>query len=137
MEIALTAAETGHLVFSTLHTVDAAHTLNRIMGMFPLEEERQVRTRLAGALRWIVCQRLLPRQDIQGRYAVFEVLMTSLRIQDLILNGESEGKSFYEVIEASPWLWQARRLTRILSPPTGKGSSAKKRPFFTPPGARS
>ena len=101
METALTAAETGHLVFSTLHTVDAAHTLNRIMGMFPLEEERQVRTRLAGALRWIVCQRLLPRQDIQGRQAVFEILMTSLRIQDLILNGESEGKSFYEVVEAT------------------------------------
>jgi twitching motility protein PilT len=101
METALTAAETGHLVFSTLHTVDAAHTLNRIMGMFPLEEEKQVRVRLAGALRWIVCQRLLPRQDEQGRFAVFEILMASLRIQELILNGESDGKTFYGVVEAS------------------------------------
>ncbi|MBI5586381.1 MAG: PilT/PilU family type 4a pilus ATPase [Deltaproteobacteria bacterium] len=100
LEIALTAAETGHLVFSTLHTVDAAHTLNRVMGMFPLEEERQVRTRLAGALRWVVCQRLLP-QVAGGRFAVFEIMGASLRIQDLILNGEAEGKTFYDVIEGS------------------------------------
>jgi twitching motility protein PilT len=100
LEIALTAAETGHLVFSTLHTVDASHTLNRIMGLFPLEEERQVRTRLAGALRWVVCQRLLPKVG-GGRFAVFEVMGTSLRIQELILTGESEGKTFYEIIETS------------------------------------
>jgi len=100
LEIALTAAETGHLVFTTLHTVDASQTLNRIMGMFPLEEERQVRTRLAGALRWVVCQRLLPKTG-GGRFAVFEVMGTSLRIQELILTGESEGKTFYEIIETS------------------------------------
>ena len=91
LEIALTAAETGHLVFSTLHTVDASHTLNRVMGMFPLEEERQVRTRLAGALRWVVCQRLLPKAD-GGRYAVFEIMGTSLRIQELILNRRIRGE---------------------------------------------
>ena len=100
LEIALTAAETGHLVFSTLHTVDAAQTLNRVMGMFPLEEERQVRTRLAGALRWVVCQRLLPKTG-GGRLAVFEIMGTSLRIQELILTGESEGKTFYDIIETS------------------------------------
>ncbi|MCU0578328.1 MAG: PilT/PilU family type 4a pilus ATPase [Desulfobacterota bacterium] len=100
LEIALTAAETGHLVFSTLHTVDAAHTLNRVMGMFPLDEERQVRTRLAGALRWVVCQRLLP-QVSGGRLAIFEIMGTSLRIQELILNGEAEGKTFYDIIESS------------------------------------
>ena len=100
LEIALTAAETGHLVFSTLHTVDAAHTLNRVMGMFPLDEERQVRTRMAGALRWVVCQRLLP-QVSGGRLAIFEIMGTSLRIQELILNGEAEGKTFYDVIESS------------------------------------
>lgn len=100
LEIALTAAETGHLVFSTLHTVDASQTLNRIMGMFPLEEERQVRIRLAGALRWVVCQRLLPKTG-GGRFAVFEIMGTSLRIQELILTGESEGKTFYDIIETS------------------------------------
>ena len=100
LEIALTAAETGHLVFSTLHTVDAAQTLNRVMGMFPLEEERQVRTRLAGALRWVVCQRLLPKTG-GGRLAVFEIMGSSLRIQELILTGESEGKTFYDIIETS------------------------------------
>jgi twitching motility protein PilT len=100
LDIALTAAETGHLVFSTLHTVDASQTLNRVMGMFSLEEERQIRTRLAGALRWVVCQRLLPKTG-GGRFAVFEIMGTSLRIQELILTGESEGKTFYEIIETS------------------------------------
>lgn len=100
MEIALTAAETGHLVFSTLHTVDATQTLNRILGFFNQEEERQIRARTAGALRWIVSQRLLPRSD-QGRVAVFEIMTNNLRIQDLIVHGETEDKTFYEVIETS------------------------------------
>ncbi len=100
MEIALTAAETGHLVFSTLHTVDATQTLNRILGFFNQEEERQIRARTAGALRWIVSQRLLPRSD-QGRVAVFEIMANNLRIQDLVVHGETEDKTFYEVIETS------------------------------------
>jgi twitching motility protein PilT len=103
MEIALTASETGHVVFSTLHTIDATQTLNRILGFFDQAEERQIRIRLAGALRWVVSQRLVPRID-KGRLAVMEILVNSLRIQDLILNGETEDKTFYEVIETSPTL---------------------------------
>jgi twitching motility protein PilT len=100
MEIALTAAETGHLVFSTLHTIDATQTLNRILGFFDQSEEKQIRIRLAGALRWIVSQRLVPRID-KGRVAILEILVNNLRFQDLILNGETEDKTFYEVIETS------------------------------------
>ncbi|HID97771.1 MAG TPA: PilT/PilU family type 4a pilus ATPase [Thermodesulfobacteriaceae bacterium] len=98
MEIALNAAETGHLVFSTLHTVSAGHTINRILGMYSTEEERQVRFRLADSLRWIVGQRLLPRIE-GGRVAVFEIMQNNIRVKDLVINGESEGKTFYEVIE--------------------------------------
>jgi len=100
MEIALIAAETGHLVLTTLHTTDATQTLNRILGFFDQEEERQIRIRLAGALRWIVSQRLVPRID-KGRVAAFEILVNNLRVQDLVLHGESEDKTFYEVIETS------------------------------------
>ncbi len=100
MEIALTAAETGHLVLSTLHTIDATQTLNRILGFFDQEEERQIRIRLSGALRWVVSQRLLPRID-QRRVAVFEIMLNNLRVQDLILHGESPDKTFYEIMETS------------------------------------
>ena len=100
MEIALNAAETGHLVLSTLHTIDATQTLNRILGFFDQEEERQIRIRLSGALRWIVSQKLLPRIDL-GRVAVFEVMINNLRVQDLILHGESEDKTFYEIMKTS------------------------------------
>ncbi len=100
MEIALTAAETGHLVLTTLHTIDTTQTLNRILGFFDQEEERQIRIRLSGALRWVVSQRLLPRND-QGRVAVFEIMLNNLRVQDLILHGESADKTFYEIIETS------------------------------------
>ncbi|MCF8037080.1 MAG: PilT/PilU family type 4a pilus ATPase [Desulfobacteraceae bacterium] len=99
VEIGLTAAETGHLVLTTLHTVDAGQTVNRIMGMFSTEEENQIRIRLADTLRWIVCQRLLPKVG-GGRVAAFEVLRTSLRVKDLILHGESEGKTFYSIMDA-------------------------------------
>jgi twitching motility protein PilT len=99
VEIGLSAAETGHLVLSTLHTVDAGQTINRILGMFSTEEENQVRIRLADTVRWIVCQRLLP-QEGGGRVAAFEVMGTNLRVKDTILNGESEGKTFYEIIQA-------------------------------------
>jgi twitching motility protein PilT len=100
MEIGMTAAETGHVVMSTLHTVDAGQTINRIVGMFDLEEQIQVRNRLADTIKWIVCQRLLPKVG-GGRVAALEILRTSLRIKELILNGESEEKTFYDIIEDS------------------------------------
>ena len=99
VEIGLTAAETGHLVLTTLHTVDAGQTVNRLLGMFPTEDENQIRIRLADTLRWIVCQRLLPKAG-GGREAAFEILRTSLRVKDAILHGESEGKTFYDIMEA-------------------------------------
>lgn len=99
LEIALSAAETGHLVLSTLHTVNCGQTINRILGMFDPTEERHIRTRLADTLRWVVAQRLLPKLD-GGRVAVFEVMRSTLRIQDVILHGESEGKTFYEILES-------------------------------------
>ncbi len=100
VEIGLSAAETGHLVVSTLHTVDAGQTINRIVGMFEQEEERQIRIRLADTVRWIVCQRLLPKVG-GGRVAAFEIMGSNLRVKDSILHGESEGKTFYEIIEGS------------------------------------
>jgi len=99
VEIGLSAAETGHLVMTTLHTVDAGQTINRILGMFSIEEENQIRIRLADTIRWIVCQRLLPKVG-GDRVAAFEVMGTNLRVQDTILHGESEGKTFYEIVEA-------------------------------------
>jgi twitching motility protein PilT len=94
----LNAAETGHLVLSTLHTIDAGQTINRILGMFSTEEENQIRTRLADSLRWIICQRLMPKIG-GGRVAAFEALGTSLRVRDIILHGESEGKTFSDIIQ--------------------------------------
>jgi len=99
VEIGLSAAETGHLVLSTLHTVDAGQTINRILGMFSTEEENQVRIRLADTVRWIVCQRLLPKVG-GGRVASFEILGMNLRVKELILHGESEGKTYYEIMQA-------------------------------------
>jgi twitching motility protein PilT len=99
VEIGLSAAETGHLVLSTLHTVDAGQTINRILGMFSTEEETQIRIRLADTVRWIVCQRLLPKVG-GGRVAAFEILGSNLRVKDTILHGESEGKTYYEIIQA-------------------------------------
>jgi twitching motility protein PilT len=99
VEIGLSAAETGHLVLSTLHTVDAGQTINRVLGMFSTEEETQVRIRLADTIRWIVCQRLLPKEG-GGRVAAFEVMGSNLRVKDTILHGESEGKTYYEIIQA-------------------------------------
>jgi len=97
VEIALNAAETGHLVLSTLHTTDAGQTVNRILGMFTVMEENQIRTRLADSLRWIICQRLLPKVG-GGRVAAFEALGTSLRVKDTIIHGEGEGKTFIDII---------------------------------------
>lgn len=98
LEIALTAAETGHVVFSTLHTIDTGQTINRILGMFEQDEQPQVRNRLADTIRWVVSQRLLPRIG-GGRIAALEVLCTSLRIKDLIINGETEEKTFYNIVK--------------------------------------
>jgi twitching motility protein PilT len=100
IEIGLRAAETGHLVLTTLHTVDAGSTVNRILGMFSTEDADQIRIRLADTMRWIVSQRLLPKVG-GGRVATFEILGSNLRVKDLILHGESEGKTFYEIMEAS------------------------------------
>lgn len=106
MEIALTAAETGHLVMSTLHTVNAGQTISRIIGMFDKEQEEQVRIRLAETLRWVVCQRLLKKKD-GGRIAAHEIMGNNLRIAELITNGEDEVKTFFSVIEAAePMGWQ-------------------------------
>ncbi|TRZ76178.1 MAG: PilT/PilU family type 4a pilus ATPase [Deltaproteobacteria bacterium] len=99
VEIAISAAETGHLVLATLHTVDAGQTINRILGMFATEEETQVRIRLADTVRWIVCQRLLPRED-GGRVAAFEIMGANMRVRDTILHGESDGKTFHDIILA-------------------------------------
>lgn len=106
LEVALTAAETGHLVVSSLHTVDAGQTVQRILGMFDKEEEDQVRIRLSGVLRWIVCQRLLP--TISGsRVAAHEIMGSNLRIRELIEQGEDDVKTFFNVIEAAePQGWQ-------------------------------
>jgi twitching motility protein PilT len=100
VEIGLSAAETGHLVLTTLHTTDAGQTINRLLGMFDTEEEKQVRIRLADSMRFIVCQRLLPKID-GGRVAAFEVMGNDLRVKEVILQGESEGKTFYEITEGN------------------------------------
>lgn len=100
VKIALSAAETGHLVLSTLHTINAGETVNRILGMFEPEEQEQVRIRLADSLRWVISQRLCPRIG-GGRYALVEIMGANLRTQEAIRLGESEGKTFYEIIEAS------------------------------------
>jgi len=99
MEIGLSASETGHLVLSSLHTMNAGQTINRIVGMFSQEERSQIRARLADTIRWIVCQRLLPRIG-GGRVAAFEILKTNLRVKDTILHGEKEGRTFQDIIEA-------------------------------------
>ena len=100
VEIGLSAAETGHLVVSTLHTIDAGQTINRILGMFEQEEQEQIRLRLADTVRWVISQRLAPKTG-GGRAALLEIMGSNLRIRDSIVMGEGEGKSFYEIIEAN------------------------------------
>jgi len=99
LEIAMTASETGHIVFSTLHTVNAGQTINRILGMFSREEEQQVRQRLAATLRYVISQRLVNKIG-GGRLLVTEIMGSSLRTRETIVYGESENKSFQEIIEA-------------------------------------
>jgi twitching motility protein PilT len=106
VKIALSAAETGHLVLSTLHTTDAGQTINRILGMFETDEQDQVRVRLADTLRWVISQRLVPRVE-PGRFALLEIMGSNLRTEEAIRLGETEGKSFYEITEASqPFGWR-------------------------------
>jgi twitching motility protein PilT len=97
-ELALKASETGHLVMSTLHTVNAGQAINRVIGMFDKDEEKQIRQRLADILRWIVGQRLVPRVG-GGRWAVHDILANTIRSNELILQGEQEGKTFYDIQE--------------------------------------
>src|SRR5215467_3078988 len=98
IEIALEASETGHLVLSTLHTIDAAKTVERIVGVFPLADQQAIRTRLGKAFRFIVSQRLLPRKDGTGRIAAVEVLKTTMRTREYVEKGESEGKSLLDAM---------------------------------------
>jgi twitching motility protein PilT len=98
IEIALTAAETGHLVFSTLHTIDAAKTIERIIGVFPLSDQDAIRSRLAGCFRYFVAQRLLPRADGKGRIAALEILKATLRTRSYVEQGDSEGKSLLDAM---------------------------------------
>src|SRR5262247_917902 len=100
VEIGMSAAETGHLVLTTLHTINAGQTINRIVGMFEKSEEQQIRIRLAETVRWIVSQRLLPKVG-GGRIAALEIMGSSLRTKETIEHGEAEGKTFYEMIEAA------------------------------------
>jgi twitching motility protein PilT len=98
MEVALEAAETGHLVLSTLHTIDAAKSVERIIGVFPKNEEQSIRTRLAQSFRFIVSQRLLPRANGSGRVAAIEILKATSRTKEYIERGESEGKSLMDAM---------------------------------------
>jgi twitching motility protein PilT len=100
VEIGLAAAETGHLVLSTLHTIDAGQTVNRVLGMFEPEEQEQIRIRLSDTLRWVISQRLAPKVG-GGRYALLETMGANLRTKETIIQGETEGKSFYEIIESN------------------------------------
>jgi len=97
IEIALTAAETGHLVFSTLHTIDASKTVDRIVGTFDASEERAIRTRLAASFRYFISQRLIPTRS-GGRMAVLEILKATLRTREYIERGDSEGRSLLDAM---------------------------------------
>jgi twitching motility protein PilT len=99
IEVALEAAETGHLVLSTLHTIDAAKSVDRIIGVFPKNEEQSIRTRLSQSFRYIVSQRLLPRADGNGRVAAIEILKATSRTKEYIERGETEGKSLMDAME--------------------------------------
>ncbi len=100
LEIAMQAAETGHLVLSTMHTTDAGQTVGRAIGMFPPEDENYIRLRFSDTLKWVVSQRLLPKVG-GGRIVATEIMRKNLRIRDLIINGETAEKTFYDIIETS------------------------------------
>jgi twitching motility protein PilT len=98
IEVALEAAETGHLVFSTLHTIDASKTIERIIGVFALGEQNAIRNRLGKAFRHVISQRLIPRADASGRVAAFEILKSTVRTREYVERGETEGKSLLDAI---------------------------------------
>jgi twitching motility protein PilT len=98
IEVALEAAETGHLVLSTLHTIDAAKTVDRIIGVFPKNEEKVIRTRIAQSFRFIISQRLIPLPDGKGRVAAIEILKSTMRTREYIEKGETEGKSLIDAM---------------------------------------
>ena len=98
IEIAMEAAETGHLVLSTLHTIDASKTVERIVGVFPMAEQHTLRNRLAKSFRYIISQRLVPRKDGAGRVAVLEILKSTLRTREYVEKGETEGKTLLDAM---------------------------------------
>jgi twitching motility protein PilT len=98
IEIALEASETGHLVMSTLHTIDASKTVERIVGVFPMADQQAIRSRLSKAFRFIVSQRLLPKKDGKGRIAAVEILKSTMRTREYVEKGESEGKSLLDAM---------------------------------------
>ncbi len=98
IEIAMEAAETGYLVMSTLHTIDASKTVERIVGVFPLAEQHTIRNRLAKSFRYIVSQRLIPRKDGSGRVAAIEILKSTLRTREYVEKGEVEGKTLLDAM---------------------------------------
>ncbi len=98
IEVALEAAETGHLVYSTLHTIDASKTVERIIGAFALGDQNAVRARLSKTFRYIISQRLIPRQDGAGRVAAFEILKATLRTREYVQKGEGEGKTLLDAM---------------------------------------
>jgi twitching motility protein PilT len=98
IEIALEAAETGHLVLSTLHTIDASKTVERIVGAFPISDQQSVRTRFGKAFRFVVSQRLLPKKDGKGRIAAIEILKSTMRTREYVEKGEGEGKTLLDAM---------------------------------------
>lgn len=126
IEIAMEAAETGHLVLSTLHTIDAAKTIDRIVGVFPKDQESQVRTRFAQSFRYVVSQRLLPKRG-GGRLAVMEILKSTMRTRDYVLRGETDGRSLTDAMhdgsvdgmqtfdDQLEKLWNERVITREIA----------------------
>ena len=99
IEVALEAAETGHLVLSTLHTIDASKTVDRIIGVFPKIEEASIRARLSQTFRYIVSQRLVPRADKKGRVAAMEILKSTARTREYMERGEADGRSLIDAME--------------------------------------
>ena len=98
IEIALEAAETGHLVLSTLHTIDASKTVERIIGAFPMAEQHGIRNRLAKSFRFIISQRLIPLKEGQGRVAILEILKATMRTREYVEKGEQEGKTLLDAM---------------------------------------
>jgi len=97
VSLALTAAETGHLVFGTLHTTDATQTVDRIVDVFPPYQQQQIRVQLAGVLKGVICQTLIPRADGMGRVAARELLITTPAVSNLIREGKTH--QIYNVID--------------------------------------